>query len=107
MSDSENDGTTRSPAARWRLPRGARLRWRSWDANEAIVLNILSGQTHYLDALSAAVLGEIECGPTTVTRISERIAGAFDTRHDSELRERVGDICVRFDALGLADPESS
>ena len=107
MSDSTKDGASQPPAGRWRLPRGARLCWRSWDESEAIVLNTLSGQTHYLDALSAAVLGEIERGPATVTHIAERIAGAFEAEPGGELPARIDVICARFDALGLADPEPS
>ncbi len=91
----------------WHLPRGVRLRWREWDDGEAIVLNVLSGQTHYLDGLSAAVLREIEREPATARRIAARVADAFESEADDALTERVAEICARFDALGLADPESA
>lgn len=98
---------SRSSDEWWHLPRGVHLRWREWDDGEAIVLNVLSGQTHYLDGVSAAVLREIERDPATVSRIAARVADVFEAESDNALTERVAVICARFEALGLADPENA
>lgn len=87
----------------WRLPRGAELLWQSWD-EEVIVFNTASGQTHLLDALSAAVLKEIQNRPSTVSQLTNAFAERFNFEPES-LSQRLADICARFDELGLAEPQ--
>jgi PqqD family protein of HPr-rel-A system len=88
----------------WRLPANASLLWQSWDEDEVIVFNRASGQTHLLDAFSAAVLRRIEAAPTTILELQKAFAAdlALD---ESVLRDRLSDVCRRFDQLGLAEPD--
>ncbi len=98
-----NTGQT-SPAADsvWRLPVGAELLWQTWD-DEVIVFNMASGQTHLLDAFSAAVLKEIENRPGDIDQLALRLAERFalDT---ADLSQRLIGVCARFDELGLLEP---
>ncbi|MFQ5783567.1 MAG: HPr-rel-A system PqqD family peptide chaperone [Alphaproteobacteria bacterium] len=107
MTETGNFGAERpmSERARWRLPEGVRLVWRAWD-DEFVVFNTLSGQTHLLDGVSAAILDALERGPATVDELSRRLAERFDLAIDEALRSRITTICGRFDNLGLADPDS-
>ncbi|MFQ5958848.1 MAG: HPr-rel-A system PqqD family peptide chaperone [Alphaproteobacteria bacterium] len=106
------DADDRSPdaqdddGARWRLPEGVRLLWKTW-GDEVVVFNTSSGQTHLLDPLSGAVLESIEASPMTVAQLTGRLAERFDLAPDADLARRAEAICSRFDDLGLADPDRS
>ncbi len=91
-------------SVRWGLPQGVRLHRKTWaDGGDVVVYNELSGQTHFLDPLSAAVLSEIERQPATAAALAARLAADLELEPDAALGRRVADICARFDALGLAD----
>lgn len=91
-------------AAIWRPLPDSELLWQTWD-DETVVYNTASGQTHLLDALSAAALREIERSPGTLPQLSRRLAKAFRVPvHD--VSQRMPEILMRFDALGLAGPQS-
>lgn len=64
----------------------------------------LSGETHLLDLLSAAILEEIASAPATTHELVRRVAARFGVEPDSALRDRVATVCQRFDELGLAEP---
>jgi PqqD family protein of HPr-rel-A system len=94
---------TEGAAEVWRLPAGVSLLWHSWDEDEVIVFNRASGQTHLLDAFSAAVLRRIEAAPTGLPDLQRSLA--IDLALDeSALSARLSDVCRRFDQLGLAEP---
>lgn len=89
----------------WRLPRGVSLLWQSWDEDEILVFNRASGQTHLLDAFSAAVLRRIEACPGTILDLKRYFASGFELEEDV-LSGRVEVVCRRFDQLGLAEPDA-
>jgi PqqD family protein of HPr-rel-A system len=88
----------------WRLPADVSLLWQSWEEDEIIVFNRASGQTHLLDAFSAAVLRRIEAAPTTLPELRRSLAAdlGFD---ETALSDRMREVCRRFDQLGLAEPD--
>ncbi len=86
----------------WHLGRGVRLLWRSWD-DEVIVYNVTSGQTHLLDAFSAAVLKKIEATPGTLEQLTAHFAESLETDPDA-MSIRLVEITSRFSELGLAEP---
>ena len=88
----------------WRLPAGASLLWQSWDEDEVIVFNRASGQTHLLDAFSAAVMRRIEAAPTTLPHL-QRYFAADLALEESVLSDRLSAVCERFDQLGLAESD--
>jgi PqqD family protein of HPr-rel-A system len=102
-SDAATSGRS-DGAAVWRLPSGVSLLWRSWDEDEVIVFNRGSGQTHLLDAFSAAVLRHIEASPTTTSDLARFFATGFELDARA-LIDRVDAACARFDQLGLAEPD--
>ena len=89
----------------WRLPKDVSLLWQSWDEDEFIVFNRASGQTHLLDAFSAAVLRRIEAAPGTIAELRRYFAIGFALDEET-LGERLEVVCRRFDQLGLAEPEA-
>lgn len=88
----------------WRLPEGVALLWQSWEEDEVIVFNRASGQTHLLDAFSAAVLRRIEAAPTTLPHL-QRYFAADLALEESVLSDRLSAVCERFDQLGLAESD--
>jgi len=98
------DGPSLDPTLCWRLPAGAELLWQTWDS-ETIVYNSLSGQTHLLDALSAATLKEIERDPGTIAELTRRLAERFQIG-TGDLPQRLAVVCAQFDELGLAEPHA-
>ena len=86
----------------WCLTRGVKLLWRSWD-DEVVVYNVTSGQTHLLDAFSAAVLKEIEASPRTLEQLAGHFTESLDTDRDA-LAPRLAEITSRFRELGLTEP---
>jgi PqqD family protein of HPr-rel-A system len=90
-------------AAIWCLPAEVSLLWQCWDEEEVIVFNRASGQTHLLDAFSAAVLRRIEASPATTSDLARFFATRFEL-DERMLSERVAGVCARFDELGLAEP---
>jgi PqqD family protein of HPr-rel-A system len=100
VTASEPDGASEI----WRLPAGACLLWQSWDEDEVIVFNRGSGQTHLLDAFSAAVLRQIEAAPTTKPDLLRYFANGFEL-DELLLSDRLNAVCQRFERLGLAEPD--
>ena len=94
-----------SADAIWRLPEGVSLLWQSWDEDEVVVFNRASGQTHLLDAFSAAVLRQIEAAPATFPDLRRHFATGL-ALEESMLHDRLTAVCARFDQLGLAEPEA-
>ena len=87
----------------WCLPPEVSLVWQCWDEEEVIVFNRASGQTHLLDAFSAAVLRRIEASPAKTSDLARFFAASFEL-DEGVLSERVDAVCARFDQLGLAEP---
>lgn len=77
--------------------------WQSWDEDEVIVFNRSSGDTHLLDAFSAAVLREIEARPAGIAELCRQLGLALDLP-DSAIRGRVVEVCAQLQAASLADP---
>ena len=103
--NGQRNGPKKFPEERWCLPADVELLWRSWD-DEVIVYNTASGQSHLLDALSGAVLKEIERRPGTVEQLAGRLTKELGLESHA-LLERLDEICTHFDELGLAEPEPS
>ena len=91
--------------ATWRLPEGVSLLWQSWDEVEFVVFNRGSGQTHLLDAFSAAVLRRIEACPGTIPDLTRYFTVGFELDEEI-LNERLEVVCRRFEELGLAEPDA-
>jgi len=96
------------PAAReaiWSVAGGARLAWRAWDHDEVLVYNLGSGETHLLDAFSAAALREIADHPRTIDDLRRALVERF-ALDEIAVAERLAPLCDTFQRLGLAEPEA-
>ena len=93
MSDSCSDLASKS----WKAEQ---LLWRSW-ANEHIVYNVSSGNTHTISAVAAKVLKLLEESPQTGDQITQYLASDSGLDSDDELAAHVARLVADLDELGL------
>jgi PqqD family protein of HPr-rel-A system len=80
---------------------GAQFQWFSCEG-EFLIFNNLSSETHFLDALSAAVLKGVADFPRTAAEISNELSMRFDLE-EPLLEARVRDTLKQFEKLGLIE----
>lgn len=90
-------------ALRWRVRAGADLRWRSWN-DDHIVYHGASGDTHRVNAVTAAALRGLAGGPATVGELRRGIEAALGLEPDPSLDERLLDLLWELDDLGIVEP---
>ena len=91
----EAQSQRRRSSISWKVPQECRLEWRSFGSLH-IVFNPASGDTHLLNAVSAAVLRSLEETPSTIDELQAR-SNATD----------VEALIEELDELGLIAPASS
>jgi len=79
------------------------LIWKSW-AEEHLVFNTTSGNTHLLTPTAARALRFLENSPATVGEIAKMIAAGADVDTDDELIDQVAKLVENLDDLGLIEP---
>jgi PqqD family protein of HPr-rel-A system len=81
------------------------LLWRSW-ADENIVYNVSSGNTHTISPIAAKVLRRLEDSPHTTHQIAQYLTSESDLDLDDELIAHVERVIEDLDELGLVLPIS-
>jgi PqqD family protein of HPr-rel-A system len=92
-------------AGQWRLDPRAELHWRHFDG-EWVVFDSGSGDTHQLDAISAAVLMCLESVPQDLDGLSQAIAGELNLANDADLARRIEQLIEQYTRLGLIEPSA-
>ncbi|HLI10381.1 MAG TPA: HPr-rel-A system PqqD family peptide chaperone [Alphaproteobacteria bacterium] len=90
-------------ARRWAVPAAIPLQWRRW-ADDFLVFNTASGETHYLDLIAAAVLRHLESRPASCDEIVSELRRAFPDNLEPPGLGEIAALLQRFDALGLVAP---
>ena len=88
---------------RWRVPAGAGILWRSW-ADEYIVYENASGDTHQLDQISALALKELQQKQASLPELNELVAAALSIESDSELSIYLDKVISNLHRLDLIEP---
>jgi PqqD family protein of HPr-rel-A system len=88
---------------RWQVRAGVDLRWRSW-GDDHIVYHGASGDTHRVNAVTAAALRSLERGPATAEELRNGIEDALGLDPDPALTERLLDLLWELDDLGIVEP---
>lgn len=96
MHESEN-------TLRWRVRAGADLRWRAW-GDDVVVYHGASGDTHRVNAVTAAALRGLERGSATVEELRAAIEAELGLEPDGALGERLLDLLWELDDLGIVEP---
>ena len=79
------------------------LIWKSW-AEEYLVFNKASGNTHLITPIAARALRLLENAPVTVGEIAKKMATEADVDVDDELVDQVATLVANLDDLGLIEP---
>jgi len=79
------------------------LIWKSW-AEEYLIFNTVSGNTHLLTATAARALRLLENSPSTIGEIAKKFATDADVDIDDELIDQVATLVANLDNLGLVEP---
>ncbi|NLD69005.1 MAG: HPr-rel-A system PqqD family peptide chaperone [Limnobacter sp.] len=87
---------------RWRSAPDDEFLWAEWD-REFVVFHRPSGQTHFVNAASAALLREILLEPMDALDASRALAAQSPdaTDPDADFARYVFGLLVRFEELGL------
>lgn len=84
-----------------RLRPGVRLHWRAW-ADEWVVFDEASGNTHLMDPLTACALLCLEDGPLAGAALASEVAEATELPAEA-LHGALGPVLERLQRLGLVD----
>lgn len=91
---------------RWKLNAHYDLLWRCWDAEEHILFNTGSAQTHYLKQFAADVIALLKLQPLDVPDLSSQLAELYeDLEFDAEIAAYLQETLALLDDLGLIEPE--
>ena len=81
---------------------GARLVWRSWDADEFLVFDAVSGDTHLINRVTAEVLGALERSPLGQDEIGREVSRAIGA-DPAGLEPTLGELLRYLDRVGLVE----
>lgn len=76
------------------------LHCRFWD-DEGVVFNSLSGETHLLDGVGAAILKKISANPIPQKALLAYIQSIFEFEHGTHIEKLLDSIILEYQKLGL------
>jgi len=92
-----------APRGRWAITRRSPLLWRSWDDDEYVVYSAASGDTHLINAVTAAVLHHLERSALELPDLIHTVAEALDTKVDEQFESYIARLLVYLDQIGLVE----
>ncbi len=88
----------------WYSPGASQWRLGNWPgAEEFVLFDCRSGQTHYLAPLAGAVLELLSDRPLTGEAVFDALSVEVESNQLEILREQLADVVLRLEAAGLAD----
>ncbi len=82
------------------------LRWRLWDAENFILFDARSAQTHQLNPLAADILSLLRDQPLDFVELRERLIALYENlEFDAEVSAYLQETLSLLDELGLIEPE--
>jgi PqqD family protein of HPr-rel-A system len=90
----------------WHLNPLVDLSWKRWE-EEWVVFDSGSGQTHLMDALTAATLMTIEVGEIDFSGLAAQTSETLMINDGPELHKALNDIVNRLVAVGLISSQTS
>lgn len=89
-------------ARRWRVNRHSHLHWRRLD-DDWVVFDSGSGDTHHLDAVSAAALMCFEAEPHDLGSVIGVLASELDLPIEESLSTKLEDLLEQLSSLDLIE----
>jgi PqqD family protein of HPr-rel-A system len=87
----------------WRVIPGQLLDYRSWDDDEFVLYNNLSGDTHLLGAAAIAILLTLKQAPATPEALAQSLRAAFEPDTQAELEQQVSGLLADLKRLHLVE----
>lgn len=87
---------------KWHAQNYSKFRIEKW-ADEVVVFNPLSGETHQLNEFSANVLDLIR-RPCTLNALSDQIHTLYEIEDRKKLTKQLESLIRQFDDIGLIEP---
>ena len=79
-----------------------RFHFRSW-GEENVAYDLLSGETHLLEPLSAELLRRLESGPNTSDELAAALAADFDFAPEDDVPALTATTLAKLRELGMVD----
>jgi PqqD family protein of HPr-rel-A system len=76
---------------------------RTWDG-EAVIYDPVAGSTHYLDSISAAVLGSLSTEPASAESIARSLLADFNADSVADVLAAVQAALAKLRQMGLIQP---
>jgi PqqD family protein of HPr-rel-A system len=86
--------------SRFHVDEGA-LIWRVWDPDECVAYHRVAGETHLLNAVTAAVLRVLERSTLALDELCDTIADEFGVDDPAEYRASLALLLKHLDDLGM------
>jgi len=91
---------------RWRHRHQHDLQQRSWDAEEYIVFNNGSAQTHYLNQFAVDILELLQPQSLELSVLADQLVKLYENLElDAEITTYLQQTIQLLDEIGLIDPE--
>ena len=91
----------------WTVPKHLSLQWHSWGegaAEEFVVFNPSSGETHCLNLTSVLVLQSLAEHPASAEIVVENIRKSLPAGNDTAILEKIPELLDELDQCGLIVP---
>jgi PqqD family protein of HPr-rel-A system len=96
--------TTASPESEtWRVCGSGRFQWRSW-ADEFVVYDEVSGDTHLLDSITACALRKLQEQPASLGDLADHVTSHLSLQEPAELHDYLDDVLGKLHRLDLIEP---
>lgn len=95
--------TDDAPKRRWRVPPGSPFAWAHAESGH-VLYHRPSGRTHFVNDGTALLLGRCLLEPHDAQGAAYALADLQDAEPDPAFLERVADLLVHLEHLGLVDP---
>ena len=89
----------------WRVPADSPLDWTQC-GDEHIVFHRASGETHYLNDLTALALRMLEEKPSDTRELSIQLAGFLCISASEDFHQQIDCLLSRLDQLGIVERSS-
>jgi PqqD family protein of HPr-rel-A system len=91
----------------WRLRPGQRLRSRSWDGEDFVLYNNLSGDTHLLDAAAIEILSVLRRGAATTAGLAAALQLGDGAPGEPEQLAELEALLGQLRAMALVDAQAA
>lgn len=87
---------------RWCLRRAGALHIKTWDEDESVVYDAVSGDTHLVDPLALVILQELErTTECAVHQLVQRLRDKCEVQSDGEIAARIEQCLHGLNRIGL------